>query len=187
MEETKSDPGNSKIPKAQSNKIGTEQTENPFPENQTPRPVMGEKRRDAGNSPAGPSSAEPEPESTRRRAGAQKRKANSLSGSSSSSTPSKRVTREKSNLIFHPPINHYLTRARQGAPSGNLAFGLGSGSRGTRLEETSLVKESVKSEDLDELNKASEEWEALEAKIEAEFEAVRYRNSNAHVVPNHCG
>ncbi|XWS67930.1 hypothetical protein CRYUN_Cryun04dG0047100 [Craigia yunnanensis] len=150
---------------------------------------MEEKRWDAGNSPAGPSSAEPEPTSTRRRAGAQKRKANSLSGSSSSSTPSKRVTREKSNMISHPPINHYgpLTRARQGAPSGNLALGLGSGSGSAKLEEASLVKESVKAEDLEELNKASEEWEALEAKIETEFEAVRSRDSNAHVVPNHCG
>ncbi|KAK6240956.1 hypothetical protein SCA6_006345 [Theobroma cacao] len=150
---------------------------------------MEEKRRDAGNSPAGPSSAEPEPASTRRRAGAQKRKANSLSGSSSSSTPSKRITREKSNLISHPLINHNgpLTRARQGAPSGNLALGFGSGSVGGKLEETSLVKDSVRAEDLEELNKASEEWEALEAKIEAEFEAVRSRDSNAHVVPNHCG
>ncbi|XVE93226.1 hypothetical protein REPUB_Repub01dG0172100 [Reevesia pubescens] len=150
---------------------------------------MEEKRRDAGNSPAGPSSAEPEPASTRRRAGAQKRKANSLSGSSSSATPSKRVTREKSNLISNPPINHNgpLTRARQGAPSGNLALGLGSGSGGDKLQETSLVKGSVKAEDLEQLNKACEEWEALEAKIEAEFQAVRSRDSNAHVVPNHCG
>ncbi|XVF67704.1 hypothetical protein PTKIN_Ptkin10aG0143100 [Pterospermum kingtungense] len=150
---------------------------------------MEEKRRDAGNSPAGPSSAEPEPASTRRRAGAHKRKANSISGSSSSSTPSKRLAREKSNLISLSTINHNgpLTRARQGAPSGNLALGWDSGLRGVRLVETSLVKESVNVEDLEELNKASEEWEALEAKIEAEFEAVRSRDSNAHVVPNHCG
>ncbi|XWS54897.1 hypothetical protein CRYUN_Cryun10bG0129100 [Craigia yunnanensis] len=147
---------------------------------------MEENHRDVGNSPAGPSSAEPS--STRRRAGAQKRKAISLSGSSSS-TPSKRVTREKSNLFSHPPINHYgpLTRARQGAPSGNLAFGLDSGLAGVKLEDRSLVKESVKAEDLEELNKASKEWEALEAKIEAEFEAIRSRDSNSHVVPNHCG
>ncbi|KAK5837892.1 SWI/SNF complex subunit SWI3D -like protein [Gossypium arboreum] len=151
---------------------------------------MEEKRRDAGNSPAGPSSAELEPATTRRRVGAQKRKANSLSGSSSSSTPSKRATREKSsNLISHSSINHNgpLTRARQGAPSGNLALGLGSGFGGAKLEERILVKESVKAEDLEELNKASEELEALEAKIEAEFEALRSRDSNAHVVPNHCG
>ncbi|XVE66953.1 hypothetical protein DITRI_Ditri08aG0121200 [Diplodiscus trichospermus] len=148
---------------------------------------MEEKRCDAGNSPGGPSSAEPEPASTRRRAGSQKRKANSLSGTSSSSTPSKRVTREKSNLISHLPNNHNgpLTRARQGAPSVNLPLGLGS--YGAKLEGTTLVKESVKAEDIEELNKASEEWEALEAKIEAEFEAVASRDSNAHVVPNHCG
>ncbi|OMO74280.1 Zinc finger, ZZ-type [Corchorus capsularis] len=150
---------------------------------------MDEKRREAGNSPAGPSSAEPEPASTRRRGGALKRKANSLSGSSSSSTPSKRITREKSNLISHSPINHYgpLTRARQGAPGASQASGLGPGSGGAKLEEISLGKECVKAEDLEELNKASEEWEALEAKIEAEFEAIRSRDSNAHVVPNHCG
>ncbi|PPR90503.1 hypothetical protein GOBAR_AA30176 [Gossypium barbadense] len=144
---------------------------------------MEEKRRDAVNSPA-----EPELASTRRRGGALKRKVNSLSGSSSSSTPSKRVTREKSNLISHSPVNHYgpLTRARQGAPSGNLALGSSSGSGGAKLEETNLVKQSVKAEDLEEL-KASEELEALEAKIEADFEAIRSRDSNAHVVPNHCG
>ncbi|KAL4279219.1 hypothetical protein GQ457_03G002820 [Hibiscus cannabinus] len=146
---------------------------------------MDEKRRDAGNSTAGTSSAEPEPSTTRRRGGAHKRKANSLSGSSSSSTPSKRVTREKLNLIPHSPINHNgpLTRARQGTPSGNLASGLSD----AKLEERILVKESVKAEELEELNKASEELEALEAKIEAEFEALRSRDSNAHVVPNHCG
>ncbi|KAK8613699.1 hypothetical protein V6N13_101456 [Hibiscus sabdariffa] len=150
---------------------------------------MEEKRRDAGNSPAGPSSAEPESTSSRRRGGALKRKTNSFSGSSSSSTPSKRVTREKSNLIPHPPVNHFgpLTRARQGAPSGNVALGSSSGSDGVKLEEASAVKQSTKAEDLEELNKASEEWEALEAKIEAEFEAIRSRDSNAHVVPNHCG
>ncbi|GMJ12797.1 SWITCH/SUCROSE NONFERMENTING 3D [Hibiscus trionum] len=145
---------------------------------------MEEKRRDAGNSPAGPSSAEPEPATTRRRGGAHKRKANSLSGSSSS-TPSKRVTREKLNLIFYSPINHNgpLTRARQGTPGGNIASGLG----GAKLEERILVKESVKAEELEELNTASQELEVLEANIEAEFEALRSRDSNAHVVPNHCG
>ncbi|KAE8702235.1 organ-specific protein S2-like [Hibiscus syriacus] len=146
---------------------------------------MEEKRRDAGNSPAGTSSAEPDSTSTRRRGGALKRKANSLSGSSSSSTPSKRVTREKSSLISYPPVNHYgpLTRARQGVPGGNFALG----SDGAKLEEARVVKQSVKAEDLEELNKASEELEALGAKIEAEFEAIRCRDINAHVVPNHCG
>ncbi|KAI3441309.1 uncharacterized protein J3R85_002585, partial [Psidium guajava] len=35
--------------------------------------------------------------------------------------------------------------------------------------------------------RASEQWEALEAAIEADFEAIRSRNADAHVVPNHCG
>lgn len=35
--------------------------------------------------------------------------------------------------------------------------------------------------------KAIEEWEALEASVEAEFEALRSRDPNDHVVPNHCG
>ncbi|KAL4364311.1 hypothetical protein GQ457_04G002220 [Hibiscus cannabinus] len=146
---------------------------------------MEEKRRDTGNSPAGPTSGELEPATTRRRGGAHKRKANSLFGSSSSSTPSKRVTREKLNLTSHSPINHNgpLTRARQGTPSGNVASGFG----GAKLEERILVKESVKAEDFEELNKVSEELEALDAVIEAEFEALRSRDSNAHVVPNHCG
>lgn len=39
----------------------------------------------------------------------------------------------------------------------------------------------------EERNKAIREWEALEAKIEADFEGVRSRGSNVHVVPNHCG
>ncbi|GMJ06943.1 hypothetical protein HRI_004363500 [Hibiscus trionum] len=145
---------------------------------------MEEKRRDSCNSPAGPSSADPESETTRLRGRALKRKAHSLSGLSSSSTPSKQVIREKSNLISRPPVNHYspLTRARQGAPSGNVALGSSSGSDGVKLEEASAVKQSVKAEELDE----SEESEALEAINEAEFETIRSRDNSAHVAPNRC-
>ncbi|GLT42774.1 hypothetical protein SLA2020_167580 [Shorea laevis] len=147
---------------------------------------MEEKRRDAANSPAGPSSVEGEPASTRRRAGAQKRKANALAASSPSSLPSKRITREKSNLMSQSSIIHNgpLTRARYGAPS-NLSSAAGS-SR-VKLEEPGSVREKAKLKELEELNKANEQWEALEAKIESEFEAIRSRASNAHVVPNHCG
>lgn len=35
--------------------------------------------------------------------------------------------------------------------------------------------------------KRESEWESLEASIEAEFEAIRSRGTNAHVVPTHCG
>ena len=37
-----------------------------------------------------------------------------------------------------------------------------------------------------ELNK-QRELEALEAGLEADFEAIRSRSASAHVVPNHCG
>ncbi|GLU02917.1 hypothetical protein SLE2022_201480 [Rubroshorea leprosula] len=147
---------------------------------------MEEKRRDVANSPAGPSSVEAEPASTRRRAGAQKRKANALAASSSSSLPSKRITREKSSLFSQSAILHNgpFTRARLGAPS-NLSSGAGSAR--VKLEEPGLAREKAKLEELEELNKANEQLEALEAKIETEFEAIRSRESTAHVVPNHCG
>lgn len=35
--------------------------------------------------------------------------------------------------------------------------------------------------------KKESEWESLEASIEAEFKAIRSRDTNAHVVPTHCG
>lgn len=40
---------------------------------------------------------------------------------------------------------------------------------------------------LAEMLKKESEWESLEAAIEAEFEAIRSRGANAHVVPTHCG
>ncbi|KAL5788564.1 hypothetical protein ACOSP7_005513 [Xanthoceras sorbifolium] len=158
---------------------------------------MEEKRREAGTQPAASSSvaaaaaaesSPSEPASSRRRAGGQKRKANALSAANASSTPSKRVTREK-NLISHPPIyNHNgpLTRAR--GPN-TLATSAAGGSvfpapTGGKLES---ARDDAKLEAIEELNKVSEAWEALETKIEADFEAIRSRDSNVHVVPTHCG
>ncbi|KAK3195523.1 hypothetical protein Dsin_026833 [Dipteronia sinensis] len=155
---------------------------------------MEEKRREAGTQPAasssvasGAESSPSEPASSRRRAGGQKRKANALSAGNASSTPSKRATREK-NLISHPPIyNHNgpLTRARGpntlATSTGGSAF---PASTGGKLE---AARDDAKLEALEELNKLSEAWEALEAKIEADFEAIRSRDSNVHVVPTHCG
>lgn len=145
---------------------------------------MEEKRRDASNSPAAPNSADGEP-STRRRAGALKRKANSLSASSPSSLPSKRASREKSSLLSQSAILHNgpLTRARQGAPGNLSPFGSGR----LKLDEPGSAREKARLEELEEANKVNQQWEALEAKIEAEFESIRSRESNAHVVPNHCG
>ncbi|KAL1215747.1 SWI/SNF complex subunit SWI3D [Cardamine amara subsp. amara] len=148
---------------------------------------MDEKRREAagtlafaGDSPA----SEPMP-ATRRRAGALKRKANALGGSNSSSTPSKRMlTREKAMLAsFSPVHNGPLTRARQ-APSNmpSAADGVKS-----ELLNVAVGTDGEKPKEEEERNKAIREWEALEAKIEADFEAIRSRDTNVHVVPNHCG
>lgn len=148
---------------------------------------MEEKRREAagtlafsGNSPA----SEPMP-ATRRRAGALKRKANALGGSNSSSTPSKRMlTREKAMLAsFSPVHNGPLTRARQ-APSNMPSAASGVKSE---LLNVAVGTDGEKPKEEEERNKAIREWEALEAKIEADFEAIRSRDSNVHVVPNHCG
>ncbi|WCJ33877.1 SWI/SNF complex subunit SWI3D [Euphorbia peplus] len=130
---------------------------------------------------AGASSpASAEPISSRRRAGSHKRKAHALSSSISSSTPSKRLTREKAS-ISHSPIHNGgpLTRARQ-SPN-NLAA-----SAGFKVQEkvALAVAESAT------VKAAREELirlEELKAEFEAEFEVVRSRKANAHVVPNHCG
>ncbi|KAL6963878.1 hypothetical protein U1Q18_034885 [Sarracenia purpurea var. burkii] len=168
---------------------------------------MAEKQKIAGNQPttsniiAGSptptkfSDAAPvvEPTSSRRRGGGQKRKASTGNGGNASTPPttsSKRQTREKPSAVPHPPIhNGPCTRARQSpstaaaptvsvvAPSDAVVKSEAeavappeSGARGVvrPTEETSVVEE---------------DWEALEAKIEAEYEVIRSRDINAHVVP----
>lgn len=145
---------------------------------------MEERRRDAGTlASAGSSGDSPASEPTPRRR--VKRKANALGTSSnSSSTSSKRMlTREKAMLAsFSSPVhNGPLTRARQ-APS-NMPSA--AEAKSELLNPAADGGEKPKEEE--ERNKAIREWEALEAKIEADFEAVRSRGSNVHVVPNHCG
>ncbi|XP_068324343.1 SWI/SNF complex subunit SWI3D-like isoform X1 [Pyrus communis] len=143
---------------------------------------MEEKRRDAaGTQPASNAdSPAAEPSSTRRRGGAQKRKASSLGGSTSSSTPSKRFAREKP-LLSHTPIhNGPLTRARQGPSS--LASASAAVKPAAQAKRPDPVGEAVA-----ELVKRESELEAQEASMEAEFEAIRSRGANAHVVPSHCG
>lgn len=157
---------------------------------------MEEKRRDAGslppNSTDSPSS---EPPTSRRRAGAQKRKASALGGSNSSSAPSKRVTRDKSALSHPPNHNGPFTRARLGPNNGagtasaNAAGGLAAA--GSVKAEGSLLHSEVQRGDAlvaaaEELNKATR-LANLEASFEADFEAIKSRGANAHVVPNHCG
>lgn len=156
---------------------------------------MEDKRRDAGNLPANSTdSPSSEPPSSRRRAGAQKRKASTLGGSISSSAPSKRVTREKSALSHPPNHNGPFTRARfgpnnvAGAASANGGFASAAGSVKT---EGSLLHSEVQRGDAlvaaaEELNKATR-LANLEASFEADFEAIKSRSANSHVVPNHCG
>lgn len=142
---------------------------------------MEEKRRDAGTLPAGVAPSEPQSAdsaSTRRRAGAHKRKASALGASGSSSAPSKRVTREKSSISHTQIHNGPLTRARQGPG------GLASLRPAVKSEEKKAAQEVLEAE---EARRASERWEALEAAVQADFEAIRSRNADAHVVPNHCG
>ncbi|XP_061372677.1 SWI/SNF complex subunit SWI3D-like isoform X2 [Gastrolobium bilobum] len=162
---------------------------------------MDEKRRDvaalppsnAANSPAS------EPASSRRRAANQKRKANALNASNSSSAPSKRITRDKALPPHSSSIhNGPLTRARQ-IPT-NLSDSAATSSSapgGSSASAPAAVKYSERAPPngafggdsvllAEEHNKESK-WEALDAAIEAQFEAIRSRGSNAHVVPTHCG
>ncbi|XP_050230698.1 SWI/SNF complex subunit SWI3D isoform X2 [Mercurialis annua] len=138
-----------------------------------------------------PASAEPS-SSSRRRAGGQKRKANALSSSSnSSSTPSKRLTREKaaiSQISIHNSGGP-LTRARQ-SPSnfGALPGGGSAGGGGIKVEEkvaVALTATEVAAALLEE--EEASKIEELKGGIESEFEVIRSRDSNAHVVPSHCG
>ncbi|CAK7329714.1 unnamed protein product [Dovyalis caffra] len=127
------------------------------------------------------SPASVEPVTSRRRAGGHKRKANSLSNSLSSPLPSKRLTREKaaiSNLSIH---NGPLTRARQ---SPNILASSASPA-GVQVEQKVVAAVPDAAAVVEEERRSK--VEELQAAIEAEFEVIRSRDSNAHVVPSHCG
>nr|KYP75170.1 SWI/SNF complex subunit SWI3D [Cajanus cajan] len=131
----------------------------------------------AADSPA------PEPASSRRRAATQKRKANALSASNSSSTPSKRISRDKALPPHTPPFhNGPLTRARQ-IPAATASGGAPASAPAAAKQSDRALDSAALTEQL----KKQSEWEALVAAAEAQFEAVRSRDSNAHVVPTHCG
>ncbi|KAK4258661.1 hypothetical protein QN277_005085 [Acacia crassicarpa] len=156
---------------------------------------MEEKHREAAVQPSSNvDSPASESTSSRRRSGGLKRKVNALGASNSTPTPSKRVTREKA-LPAHPPPVHNgpLTRARQ-IPSNHATSALVSGAAASaahaaRLSEHAVTFEASGRESgahAEDIKKESE-WQALEAAIETEFEAIRSRGANAHVVPSHCG
>ncbi|CAJ1933486.1 unnamed protein product [Sphenostylis stenocarpa] len=147
---------------------------------------MEEKRRDAPSSAADSPASEP---ASRRRAGTNKRKSAALSASGSSSAPSKRAPRDKPSP-FHPPPLHNgpLTRARQTPNSLAAASSSAAASAPPAVKHSERTHPSAAdSAALAEQLRKESEWETLEAAIEAEFEAIRSRGANAHVVPTHCG
>uniref|UniRef100_A0A6M2F0Q8 SWI/SNF complex subunit SWI3D n=1 Tax=Populus davidiana TaxID=266767 RepID=A0A6M2F0Q8_9ROSI len=133
----------------------------------------------AGSHADSPASAEPGP--SRRRAGGHKRKANSLSNFFSSPLPPKRLTREKvaiSNLSNH---NGPFTRARQ-IPNILASSALSAGVKVEQKVATAVPDAAALVEE-----ERRSKVEELQTEIEAEFEVIRSRDSNAHVVPSHCG
>ncbi|KAL2453276.1 SWI/SNF complex subunit SWI3D [Abeliophyllum distichum] len=151
---------------------------------------MEEKRRDSigtpppdatvtqSKPPEAPPSEQPIP---RRRGGGHKRKSASINiggGSTTQAISSKRQAREKPAPVPFPLIHHNgpFTRARV-QPNNN-------GLSAVEPTERIGVDMSVKTEESSEVN---ENWEALEAKIEAEYKAIRSRDANVHVVPIHAG
>eukprot|EP00257_Ricinus_communis_P013364 XP_015570783.1 SWI/SNF complex subunit SWI3D isoform X1 [Ricinus communis] len=144
------------------------------------KPAGGSSATAGGDSPA---SAEPT-SSSRRRASGQKRKANALSTSNASSTPSKRLTREKAAISQIPVHNGGpLTRARQ-SPN-NLGSTAAGG--GIKVEEKVAAVTATEAATIAALEEEVSKLEELKGGIEAEFEVIRSRDSNAHVVPHHCG
>ncbi|KAK7283492.1 hypothetical protein RIF29_13043 [Crotalaria pallida] len=154
------------------------------------------KRRDAPPPTAGTPASEPV--TSRRRGGGQKRKSNSLNASNSSSTPSKRAAREKALAPHTPSLHHNgpLTRARQ-IPTNHSGSAVATSAAvggGNPASAPAAIKHSKRvvptggdSVAVAEEIKKKNEFEALEASIEAQFEAIRSRATNAHVVPTHCG
>lgn len=158
---------------------------------------MEEKR--TGTPPPAASSSEAPvtdaPASSRRRGGGQKRKA-SATGSGNSSTPqttsSKRLAREKPPPVPFPPIhNGPLTRARQQPNNGAVGSAFLRSPSGVKNELEEVARREAGGGEVlkgDEPNEAAkEDLQALEAKFEADYEAIRSRESISHVVPNHAG
>jgi len=148
---------------------------------------MEEKRREPA--PSAADSPASEPASSRRRAGANKRKSAALNASGSSSAPSKRAARDKASPLHPPPLhNGPLTRARQTPNSLAAASSSAAASAPAAVKHSERTHPSAAdSAALAEQLRKESEWETLEAAIEAEFEALRSRGANAHVVPTHCG
>ncbi|KAL6526114.1 hypothetical protein OROHE_015638 [Orobanche hederae] len=149
---------------------------------------MEEKRRDLTGTPPPTTSIADAPPSeqltSRRRGGGQKRKSTSINSGGGSSTPqttsSKRQAREKPMAVPFPPIymNGPLTRARVQPYNSNIFAEVVPIKSEAEARETAAKAE--------ERSRVAENWEALQAKIEAEYEAIKSRDANVHVVPIHA-
>ncbi|XP_043713043.1 SWI/SNF complex subunit SWI3D [Telopea speciosissima] len=129
----------------------------------------------------------------KRRVGAPKRKANNFNTSGISSTPSKRLAKERPLVPLPPKHNGPCTRARQSpnklALAAAAAAAVTSGPQKPVESGLPLVSSSAGegASAAEESNAAKEYWQALEPVMDAEFEVVRSRDANAHVVPTHAG
>ncbi|KAA8536115.1 hypothetical protein F0562_028593 [Nyssa sinensis] len=169
---------------------------------------MEEKRKDTGAQPAVSSAANAatatpskasntgaaEPPSSRRRG--QKRKANNTTSGNTSTPPTtslKRQAREKPLAVpFSPIHNGPCTRARQSpntpaAVAASAAVASSSAAVVKNEAEAVGAPESGRGEAVKAVEEksyaAKEDLEVLETKIVAEYEAIRSRDANAHVVP----
>lgn len=156
---------------------------------------MEEKRKDSGTSPAATAEAPPaaaDPPSSRRRGGGQKRKSSNLSSGNTSTPPttssSKRQAREKSSSAVPFPQIHNgpCTRARQQPNNASNSDSTASWDSVVKTEASAVAVAAAAAAEAA-LKEEREDWEALEAKIEAEYEVIRSRDVNAHVVPIPCG
>ncbi|KAK9053362.1 hypothetical protein SSX86_029995 [Deinandra increscens subsp. villosa] len=146
------------------------------------------------NSPATTTESAPpsssEPQSSRRRGGGMKRKASNLSNSNTSTPPhlssSKRQSREKPSPVLFPPIhNGPLTRARLQPNYAESSTFWDAVDVNDEVEVPVLATPVAAK--VEEDNARREAWEALEAKIEAEYERIKSRDANVHVVPISSG
>uniref|UniRef100_A0A1D1Z7J1 SWI/SNF complex subunit SWI3D n=1 Tax=Anthurium amnicola TaxID=1678845 RepID=A0A1D1Z7J1_9ARAE len=133
-------------------------------------------------------------EGSRRRASAPKRKGPAAQSSSSSSTTSKRVAKERNHLHFVPHVhNGPVTRARQ-SPN-KFAAAAAAAALPQNLAEQPPASDAAGAAGPRESQGAGEQLVGVdgvpdpvdEPVVDAEFEAVRSRGSNVHVVPTHAG
>ncbi|KAL9238196.1 hypothetical protein vseg_012657 [Gypsophila vaccaria] len=165
---------------------------------------MDDKRRDAGSpstaaTVSGGSAESPatEPPATRRRG--QKRKNTASLNSGSSSAPPKRHLREKAaaaaaaasatvglSSLFSPFHNGPLTRARQLSDTNAVL-------NAVKEEEETAMMAAMRDSSVDVegcvevVDLRSEEFKVFEADIEDEFNSIRSRAQNSHVVPVAAG